>query len=166
MDTRTLSSLLIPMQQKPLLVPAVCIVDIIDYSRPTGKNHPEDWYLGDIVWRGQQIPLIAFERLNQRRFAEFSASARLAVFNTMTEGSETPFYGMVIQGLPQSIELQFSDVQTAEAEVGVAEKMQVTVNQLPSCIPNLELVDEKLKTLTYSHPGHHPGHHPTDTASV
>ena len=166
MDTTTLSSLLIPMQQKPLLVPAVCVVDIIDYSRPTGKNHPEDWYLGDIVWRGQQIPLIAFERLNQRRFAEFSASARLAVFNTMTEGSETAFYGMVIQGLPQSIELQFSDIQTAEADVGVAEKTQVIVNELPSCIPDLELVDEKLKSLTHSLPGCHLEHHPTDTASV
>ena len=163
MNTRTLSSLLIPMQQKPLLVPAVCVVDIIDYTRPTGKSHSEDWYPGDIVWRGQQIPLIVFERLNQRRCAEFSASAKLAIFNTLSEGSETPFYGMVIQGLPQSLELLFSDIQTAEAEAGVAEKAQVIVNQLPACIPDLELVDEKLKMLTHSAL---PEHLPTDTASA
>ncbi|AMO54638.1 chemotaxis protein CheW [Endozoicomonas montiporae] len=157
-DARKISSLLIPMQQKPLLVPAACVVDIVDYTRPSGKEQTEDWYLGDVVWRGLQIPLIAFERLNQRRFAEFSASARLAVLNTVTEGTEIPFYAIVIQGVPQPLELLPADLQTTEGELGIADRMQVTVNQLPCCIPNFELVDQKLKTLRLNED------HPKDTA--
>ena len=165
-DSRKISSLLIPMQQKPLLVPVACVVDIVDYTRPSGREDFEregysDWYLGDVVWRDQQIPLIAFERLNQRRFAEFSASAKLAVFNTMTEGSETPFYAMVIQGEPQPLEIQASQVQSTETERRVADKQQVIVNQLPCCIPDLELVDKALKTLGLQFSSED---HPTDTA--
>lgn len=144
-ETRKITSLLIPMQQKPLLVPVACVVDIVGYTRPSGNDTPgSHWFLGDINWRGETVPLISFERMNQRRFAEFSATARLAVFNTISETPGLPFYAMVIQGVPQSIELQPADILNRKAETGVAEKMQVTVNQLPSCIPDLQLIEECL----------------------
>ena len=158
-ETRKITSLLIPMQQKPLLVPVACVVDVVDYTRPTGNDYSTDWYLGDILWRGETVPLVAFERLNQRRFAEFSATARLAIFNTTAENPDIPFYAVVIQGLPQTVELQPTDIQVKNAEKGTAEKMQVIVNQLPSCIPDLELIEENLKAVRRQH-------HPIDTASA
>lgn len=178
-DVKKITSLLIPMQQKPLLVPAACVVEIMDYSRPISVDSSANWYLGDILWRGETIPLISFERLNNRRFAEFSATARLAVFNRIInlttespkmKNTATPFYAMVVQGLPQVMKLEPQEIQTTDAEPGIAEAMRVIVHGLPSCIPNLELVEKSLQSLfklkAHDHEPKVNEDHPKDTALV
>ena len=141
---KTIATLLIPMQQKPLLVPEACIAEIVDYRRPTPGQQQADWYLGNVGWRGLEIPLISFERLNQGRFADFSATARIAIMHNTSGNPDLPFYAVVIQGLPQPVPAKETDVKSAAADSGPAEMARVLVREMPAVIPNLPLVEEQL----------------------
>lgn len=143
----TLSSALVPLQQRPLLLPAVCIIEILDYSRPTEFNAAMDWLLGNIQWRSQKIPVVSFERLNQRQFAEFSATNRIMIIRRTTEECEVPYYGMVIQGLPQPHTLTKGEISTSQDSVGPAEKMQALFREIPVVIPNLGFVEKQLSAV-------------------
>ncbi|WP_079253785.1 chemotaxis protein CheW [Endozoicomonas arenosclerae] len=150
----SLKSRLIPMQQKPLLLPASCIADVVDYNRPSGGSKENRWYLGEIEWRGQTIPLISFERINGGRFADFSATARIAVMHSSTCNEQLPFYGIVIQGIPQEMELSAGDLQPAletENATGSAETSRVIVREIPAAVPDLSLLEQKLVELEVQH---------------
>lgn len=159
-----ISSLLLPMQQKPLLVPSVCVVEVVGYSRPSQESQEhkqrENWYLGEINWRDLGIPLVSFERMTQRRFAMGSATARIAILNNTSGHSAAPFYGVIIQGMPQLMELGQDEIKKLDLPSGYIEQMNVSVHRINACIPNLPLV-EQLITDQVRLPDH-----PTDTASA
>ncbi len=145
---KEIKSLLVPMQQKPLLLPIACLAEVIDYPHPDktfDKN--ENWYLGDITWRGLEIPLVSFERFNHSQFNEVTATARIAVMNRTTETSKHGFYGMIIQGVPQPLTLSKGDVQPSNDQPGPAEMSLIVVKDLPAIIPDLEELEQKLTTL-------------------
>ena len=145
---REIQSLLVPMQQKPLLLPMACLAEVIDYFRPENSTDEDDWYLGDIEWRGVLIPLVSFERFNQNRFTEFSATARIAIMNKTVDTAKHGFYGLVVQGIPQPLTLTRGDIHPSSDEPGPAEISRIIVRDLPATIPDLEELEEQLSELT------------------
>ncbi|MFK0572119.1 hypothetical protein [Endozoicomonas sp.] len=141
---QSISSVLIPMQQRPLLIPSVCIASIQDYSRPE-ENYPEtQWLLGDLLWRGIKIPVVSFERMNQGRFAEFSATNRLAILRRTSKSDKLPFYAMVVQGVPQPLTLIREEVRNSAEEKGPMEKHRIILREIPASIPDLALLEQKI----------------------
>ncbi len=153
MRNTELSSILVPLQQRPLLLPVNCVADVIDYTRPDSRNKQRDnqsanWHLGEIKWRNTSVPLVSFELLNKGRFAEFSATNRIVIMNRTTHYSKHPFYAIVIQGLPKPMLLNRGDVNTSTEKAGPLEKMRVMLREIPASIPNLELLEKQLVTIT------------------
>ncbi len=139
-----ISSVLIPMQQRPLLIPSACIAAVQDYSRPE-QNYPEtEWLLGDLLWRGIKIPVVSFERLNGGRFAEFSATNRIAIMHRTGKSDDLPFYAMVVQGIPQPLTLMREEVRNSAEEKGPMEKHRVILREVPASIPDLILLEQKV----------------------
>ena len=139
-----ISSVLIPIQQRPLLIPSACIAGIQDYSRPE-QNYPDtEWLLGDLRWRGIKIPVVSFERLNQGRFAEFSATNRIAIMHRTSKNDNLPFYAMVVQGVPQPLTLVREEVRNSAEEKGPMEKHRVILRDVPVSIPDLMLLEQNV----------------------
>ena len=146
-ETRNVDSRLVPMQQKPLLLPATCIAEVIDYSRPTDAPKVNDWYLGEVNWRGLSIPLVSFERVNKGRFADFSATARIAVLHSTAGNEQQPFYGVVVQGIPQEMRVAEDEISLAPEPGGPAEMSRVIVKGIPAAIPDLQRLESELAGL-------------------
>lgn len=145
-----ISSVLIPMQQRPLLIPSACIAGVQDYSRPE-QNYPEtEWLLGDLHWRGIKIPVVSFERLNRGRFAEFSATNRIAIMHRTGKSDGLPFYAMVVQGIPQPLTLVREEVRNSAEEKGPMEKHRVILREVPASIPDLVLLEQKVTEILAS----------------
>ncbi|WP_067582287.1 chemotaxis protein CheW [Endozoicomonas ascidiicola] len=140
-----MTSVLLPIQQRPLLIPAVCLAGNTDYIRPE-DNYPElDWLLGDIRWRGEKVPVISFERMNKGRFTEFSATNRIAIINRTTKGSSYGFYGLVVQGIPQPLTIVKEELRNSAEEAGPMEQHRVILKDIPASIPNLTLLEQALE---------------------
>ncbi len=70
-EPKELYSLLIPLKGERLLVPRMCVAEVIafaDAARDRRDDHP-DWFLGTIEWNGQRVPVVSFDdpQLEARR---------------------------------------------------------------------------------------------------
>ena len=62
-DQKELYSLLIPLRRERLLVPRMCVAEVIafaDSERERDEQSP-DWYLGTIDWNGRRLPVVSFD---------------------------------------------------------------------------------------------------------
>ncbi len=142
-----IKSLLMPMQQTPLLLPMACLAEVIDYFRPFDREETNGWHLGPVDWRGTQIPLVSFERFNNTEFSPVGSTALIAVINKTTETGKYSFYGVVIQGIPKPLRLTRSDVFICSDEPGPAEVTRMTVKEVSVMVPDLEALELQLSEL-------------------
>ncbi len=148
----TVSSLLVPLQQRPLLLPAACVVEVIDFVRPQNSFPEIDWVLGATRWRGLDIQVVSFELLGQSQFTEFSATNRIMIVRRTTEACSEPFYGLVTQGMPKPVELHPDDLKLRETSHTPSEKMQVLFRDLPTTLPDLAFLEERLSEVLQPEP--------------
>lgn len=143
-----LSTLLIPVKGRQLMVPNVAVAEIIHYVEPYAMEDVPNWLLGTIDWRNQVLPLISFEAINDEPFAARAGPRRVAVFNGLSANDRLPFYAMLSQGAPRLMRVEPEDiVRDTEHSLGPAEAMVVSVHGELAVIPNLEFIESQVLTL-------------------
>ena len=67
MEQKEIYSLLIPLHTERLLVPRVCVAEVIGYTEPErlgGNGALPNWFLGLVEWNGRRLPVVSFESLS------------------------------------------------------------------------------------------------------
>ena len=110
------ASLMIPIVDRLLLVPTVTVAEMIPYQEPL--HHPDrpDWYLGDVAWREQQVPLISFEVINGEPKPSYNNTCRIAILNNTGVDDELPFLGLATQGIPRLSRVKADEIQEVEGQ--------------------------------------------------
>ncbi|MZR63154.1 chemotaxis protein CheW [Alcanivorax sp. DP30] len=134
-----ISSLLIPMQGRPWLVPNIVVAEVIPLRQPDRPGHGPEWLLGWLSWRDQSIPLVSFERLNESGQITIGQDARIAVLNTVA--GKRPFYAVIVQGIPRLIKVGKDDPVEEPVETGAAESMYIQVAGDLAVIPDLDAIE-------------------------
>jgi len=151
-SSEVIASLYIPVSGKMLLLPNVSVAEIVDYQVPqTDPEASEPGYLGTIEWRGVPVPVISYELANGESTEFPDVGERIALINHISqndpEGSRTPFFAIVTQGIPRLVKIDESNIKSTESTTGNADVMQVEVNGDPMIIPNLEY----LQNIAFQH---------------
>ncbi|TCS43215.1 chemotaxis protein CheW [Reinekea marinisedimentorum] len=148
-ESNNVSSLLVPVQNKSLLVPNVVLAEVIPYGQLQSMNDSPPWALGAIEWRGELLPVLSFEIANSQVHAQDSETARIAVFNTVSAQSRYKFYAVVVQGIPRMVRLTEAEVrEDNQAVAGQAEKMPVITALGKAVIPDLDYLESLLSRLS------------------
>ena len=116
LQTNEVASLLIPLVERLLLVPTVTVAEMIPYQEPLRNPSAPDWYLGDVGWREQQVPLISFEVINGEPKPTFGAGCRIAVLNNTGVSDKLPFLGLAAQGIPRLSRVKADEIQELEGK--------------------------------------------------
>lgn len=142
--TGQISCLLIPVQNKNLLLPNAAVAEIVDYQTPESSEETPDWFLGYVYWRGIRLPLISYDQANESGSGEFAVGSRIAVTNTIgKKHKQLPFMAFVTQGLPRLMKVRNEEISAqTDASVGAADSVTVKVNGEDATIPNLEHMEE------------------------
>lgn len=111
-----IASLLIPLQGYQVLLPNVSVAEIIPIAQSNPVNNAPLWYLGNIIWREQNIPLVSFEAMNDEAKSGLHNRARFAVLNTTGISNDLPFMAIVAQGLPRLARVSEEEISTQESE--------------------------------------------------
>lgn len=144
-DVQDVSTLLIPVEGKTLILPNVSVAEILEYNEPTRQSDVPTWYLGDIEWRTLQIPLISFESVNEQTFSNRASNAKIAILNGITDNPRLPFWGIVTQGTPRQMRINPQEIIKDEnTSTGPAEAMSVVVNGEAARIPDLDFIEKQL----------------------
>jgi len=138
-----LTCVLIPLRDGQLLLPSVCIAEIMPWRRIKVVEGLPDWCLGLLGWRGETVPVVRFERLNQPR-SEGPAPGRCLVVMNRTAGGSAPFYALAAEALPRLVQLSEGDLNERDERLGRAEARIVKVGAEGASIPNLHFLEEQV----------------------
>lgn len=143
-----IATLLIPVNGKHLVLPNVNVAEIIPYREPVVGDDVPNWYLGRFSWRSTEVPLIAFEAINDEPFVSRQRNRRIAILNNVTGNPLLPFCGIVTEGLPRLMRLMAEEIaQDPDAVPGPAELARVLVNGERASIPNVAYIQQLVQKL-------------------
>ncbi|MEZ5558470.1 MAG: chemotaxis protein CheW [Pseudomonadales bacterium] len=139
-----LSCIVVPMTGMQLLVPSVCIAEILPWRRFRMRDDGPSWYLGHMGWRGESVPVVRFERLNQPR-SDCPRSGRcLVIMNRSGNPNGQPFYALVADGLPRMVQLTQDDVSYDDSKLGRAEAAVLRLGTESATVPNLLFLEQQI----------------------
>ncbi len=104
-EPKELYSLLIPLRHERLLVPRMCVAEVIafaDSERERSEGSPE-WYLGTIDWNGRRLPVVSFDAAEPEERKSKRSRTRIVVFHAITDALKGGYYGLLTQGFPQLV---------------------------------------------------------------
>lgn len=137
-----IASLYLPMAGDKLLLPNVCVAEVVAYQDPVKPRKAPDYYLGLVKWRGIDVPLVCYEAANKTGKFERAPGARIAVINTIGPQSDRlPFFAMVTQGIPRLVKVASELIKAGDKVVGPAESARVRVDGEDAVIPNVEFLE-------------------------
>ncbi len=143
-----LATLLIPVEDKSLILPNVSVAEIFDFSEPKKEEDVPTWYLGRLLWRSTEVPLVSYEAVNEQPFVSKVDNAKIVIINGVSNVDELPFWGIVTQGLPRLLRVMGQEIAEEEnASCGPAELMAVYINGELAFIPNLDFIEKLLLEL-------------------
>jgi chemosensory pili system protein ChpC len=142
-------SLLVPLNQKRLIVPRACISEVIRYAplQASDAAHPA-WLRGMINWNGKHIPVISFEELAGLVPGEIGGRTRVAIIASITGRLSAGHFGVLTEGFPQLVRVNREVIQPAAGhpwpEHGPVICQIRMINEYP-LIPDIEVIEDMLE---------------------
>jgi len=148
-EPRELYSLLIPLKSERLLVPRMCVAEVIafaDAARSRDDAAP-DWYLGAVEWNNRRLPVVSFDSQRGEERKARRARTRVVVFHAITQELKGGFYGILTQGFPQLVRVN-ADVLSLETEQPLPEGLPALcrarmIHEYP-LIPDVERLEKMI----------------------
>jgi len=139
-----LYSLLVPLADERLIIPRVCVAEVVRFTAPEQIEGSQNWMLGTINWSGRALPVIAFEGTIGKDIPATTGRTRVVVFYSSTGKLKTGYFGIITQGFPQLVRVN-REVLKLDSTEGWPEGAPVfcrvkMINEFP-LVPNLEAVE-------------------------
>ncbi len=151
-DQRELYSLLIPLKGERLLVPRMCVAEVIAFAEAVRDRQDEspDWFLGTIDWNGRRLPVVSFDDPQIEERKSKRNRTRVVVLHAITDDLKGGFYGILTQGFPQLVRVN-PDVLSLETEQPLPERQPVLcrarmIHEYP-LIPDVERLERMIAEL-------------------
>lgn len=139
-----ISSLILSLQDRSLLLPDTMVAEITPMAGLIVESSKQRWMLGHKHWRNMRIPVIAFETLSGGSLKKHSERACIAVFKGSGAHEKLPFWGMLVQSAPRSVQVYEHDLAEMNEQLSETELMAVAVKENSVRIPNLEYLEQEL----------------------
>ena len=139
MADNEIRTILAPLTDGYVMLPNIAVGEILTFTPPEPFKQGPSWLLGEIAWRGWQVPVINYERLlKDKGVTTITSKTRIMIVKTLGESTQVNYIGLVIQGLPRLkkvsadtlIEKQIDDLPDTVFS-------KVTIDDLQALIPEL-----------------------------
>lgn len=139
-----LPCVIIPMQDRQLLLPNVSIAEVVDFSVSEADAGSPDWLVGWLEWRGVSLPVVSYDAANGNKpVVPGGHRGRVVVLNTIGQShAKMPFLALVTQGIPSQVRIGPDQVREIEGAKGSADQLLVEVDGDTAVIPDLEYLEK------------------------
>ena len=141
-----LSCVVIPSSGQQLLLPNVCIAEIMPWRRIKVVEDSPNWCLGFTGWRGLSLPVIHYPGFNQEDKLQTTPRC-LIVMNRARLHRAAEFYALAADAVPRMVQLVEEDLTTQTGKLGSADVMNVSFGTEAATIPDLEYVETQVAKL-------------------
>ena len=140
---------LLNVNEAVLMLPNSALVEIVPVRNIINVANKPRWMLGYLDWRGNSVPLVAFETIGGVRMPSLAnQEVRAAVIYAISEDKKIPFMAFLVQGAPQVVNLVATDIvadKTSSAHPAVAQTAMVKGMQVS--IVQMEKLEAIIKTV-------------------
>lgn len=140
--TSTLTGLVVPLNDRSLLLPNVALAELMPYRAPLAIPGMPAWMLGQVAWRDLRLPLLSFEAASDGQ-AQIGSTARVAVINALGGRPHVKFLALLVQGIPRSVKLE-SNLARANVPLAPLELDAVSIADSVLKIPDLMALEQML----------------------
>ena len=146
------SCVILPLRNREILVPAACVAEVLPWrqvtARPDAPAGAPDWYLGEIDWHEETVPVADFERLCGAAAPLGGVAGRcLVVMHRVTPDGALAFYALAVAVMPRLVQLAQIDVVAEEPPAAAAEALRVRVGTELVVIPDLVYLEQQIAAL-------------------
>jgi chemosensory pili system protein ChpC len=139
MTDKEIRTILAPLTDGYVLLPNSAVGEILNFTSPEPFKQGPPWLLGEIAWRGWQVPVINYERLlKDGSGTKITSKSRILIVKTLGESTQVNYLGLVIQGLPRLKKVNaITLVESPAGELPETVFSMVTIDDLKAVIPEL-----------------------------
>jgi chemosensory pili system protein ChpC len=151
MAEKEIRTIVAPLLDGHVLLPNSAVAEVLDFNSPEPFKQAPKWLLGELAWKGWQVPIISFEQLvNAKERSSVTPRSRILIIKTLGESTQVNYIGLVIQGLPKLKKV------TAETLVEIpADDLpdtlfsNVNIDELTAVIPELRELTHIVEQAAY-----------------
>ena len=131
------------MKDMQLVLPNEAVAEVVGWMSPIPAENVPDWFLGQIEWRGETVPVISYERFNESPAEAQTAKSRIVVLNGSGQFDDMDFFAMVIQSIPHMLRVDVENM-TEVQDVESVPSVQMVVNSAlgTGIIPNMSHIEK------------------------
>lgn len=148
LSPQDITSLLVPLAGRTLLLPTVSVAEMAAYKAPTPVSDTPDWFLGYVEWRGLRVPLLSFEVLNGESNPGVKTSSRVAVLNNTGISADLPFIAVLTQGIPRLARVTPEEISRDDSGCKAFEVLHVSLAGEKAVIPDVAALEQMVLGLT------------------
>jgi len=102
-DTESIKCVILTLRKENVVVPNALVAEIISVKDIEETKSSPAWFLGNMTWRGADVPLLSFEAAGGEDISKVNLNTQAVVLYAVGksgEVSENPYLGLVMSGVP------------------------------------------------------------------
>ncbi len=120
-DTQTIKCIILTMHKENVILPNANVAEIVAVKDIHLAENKPGWYLGEMQWRGRDVPLLSYEAAAGDEIAGVNLNTQAIVLHSVGQhdGVEVPFLALVMSGVPHVTRFTRRQIVTDEDELEV-----------------------------------------------
>lgn len=144
-DIQEVYSLMIPTVNSNILLPNTNVAEVVPFNNVElfdKKDGKPNWYLGHLLWRGINIPLLSIDLIKGETDAKANKRSRVAIAHTLNANKDIPYLAIVVQGIPRLSHVTIDNIKFVQDDtLSDAEKMRIDIDSVIASIPDLDKLE-------------------------
>jgi len=147
MSEEQVKCVMLTVSEDKLVLPNAAIAEIVPIRNIINVANKPAWMLGYLDWRGNSVPLVAFETLAGVRMPSLaSGDVKAAVLYSVSTDKEFPFMSILVQGAPRVVNVAPVDIMSNKEEIHhPAIEQKVMMFEEDASIVDLEKLEQLIK---------------------
>jgi len=116
-DTQLIKCVILTLRKENVIVPNALVAEIVSVKDLEGSEDTPEWFLGNMHWRGSEVPLLSFEAASGEGMNKVNLNTQAVVLYAVGKGGEvveSPYLGLVMSGVPHVSRFTREQITTDE----------------------------------------------------
>jgi len=151
MSDKEIRTILAALTEGHVLLPNSAVAEVMEFTTPEPFKQGPAWLLGELAWRGWQVPVISYQRLIDDKAGDaVTPKARILIIKTLGNSSQINYIGLVVQGLPKLKTVTVDSLHEEQTDkLPKALFSKVSIDDLPALIPELGYLTRIVEQAAY-----------------
>ncbi|MDT8281280.1 MAG: chemotaxis protein CheW [Gammaproteobacteria bacterium] len=131
-DKKSIKCVILTLKKQNVMIPDALVAEVISVKDIQSGEDKPGWYIGDMKWRGVDVPLLSFEACGGEKISRVNLNTQAVVLFAVGksgEVSKSPYVALVMSGVPHVSSFSHDQIRadddSSEAHPMVAQKARI-----------------------------------------